>query len=372
MNIGIDARLLSGRMTGISRYLRNILEYLPSFDFNNKYYLFTDSEITPLNNFYSVISAKKKKLPRQIYSHYWLNYILPKYLSENKIDIFFTPYLLVPLSKSLCKNVIVIHDSMPKACEQYYSFHYKKYLELILPGSIRRSDAIITDSKSAMHDIIKYNGVSPEKINYMHLWTNENYKVRNFSNEEKKILLSKYNLPEKYILYVGAIEERKNIKGLLKISDILHSKGNDIKFVLIGKGGFGHKRLFNEINNRKDRVIHKNSIDEEDLPLVYNLAKIFLFPSYYEGFGLPPLEAMKSGIPILTSDNSSLPEVVGNGGLMYDADDNESFVTNIINLLKDDELYRNMSKRALNQAKKFTAQRQLPKLIEIFNKTIVS
>lgn len=367
MNIGIDARLLGNKMTGISRFLWNVIKYLPESDNNNEYFLFANHDYSYRLDFYNLIIVKESWLPKQIYSHYWLNFILPKYLNKLKIDIFFTPYILVPLKKGNYKNVIVIHDSMPKACKQYYTFHYRTYLNLILPPAIKRSDKIITVSKSARNDLIKYHNISPSKIHYMYLWTDEKYKPRNFSEEEKKELLNRYSLPEKFILFVGAIEERKNIRGIIKISDILLQKGINIKVVMIGSPGYGFKKIYKEILNRRDQINYLKYVNEHDLPLIYNLSTLFLFPSHYEGFGLPPLEALKSGIPVVSSHNSSLQEVVGSSGLTCDPEDYDNFVKNITSLLSNNNLYTHYKLKALEQAQKFTPQLQITKLIEIFN-----
>ncbi|MEJ2618309.1 MAG: glycosyltransferase family 1 protein, partial [Ignavibacteriaceae bacterium] len=223
-------------------------------------------------------------------------------------------------------------------------------------------------SKSAREDILTYYDVVPDKVHYVYLWADEKYKPIHFDKGEKESLLKKLNLPEKFILFVGAIEERKNIRGILRISDILYSKGIDIKFVLVGKESFGFDPLYSEINKRKNRIIYYKYIDEETLPLLYNLSIIFLFPSYYEGFGLPPLEAMKCGAPVLASNNSSLKEVVGEGGILHEADNLDSFVQSIIALLHDDDFYNKMKSKAIQQAKNFSAELQMPKLIDIFNK----
>jgi len=355
-------------MTGINRVLLNIVKYIPQFDNVNKYYLYTYDDPPIKNNYYTYITTIKNKLPRQIYEHYWLNFILPDFLSKQNIDLFFTPYVLVPLKKGKYKNVIVIHDVMTKACKEHYSFHYRKYMDMIVPLAIKRSDAIVTVSESSMKDIIKYYNVPEEKVHCMHLWTDEKYKPINFSEEEKKLLQKKYNLPKKFILFVGAIEQRKNISGLLKISDILKSKGINISFVLVGSAGFGFKQLQKEITARKERITYLNYVDEGDIPYIYNLTSIFIFPSHYEGFGLPVLEAMKCGTPVLTSDNSSLPEVVGEGGLLCNADDVDSFVENIKLLLWNKEFYNSMGNKARKQAEKFTPELQLHKLIDVFNR----
>jgi glycosyltransferase involved in cell wall biosynthesis len=366
LNIGIDARLLGEKITGITRYLINVLKYLPQYDTWNKYTLFTYKKTNFDNDFYSQHLVKESRLPRQLSEHLWLNLSLPKLLIEKNIDLFFTPYILVPIKKSHHKSVIVIHDVMTKACPQFFTTYYKKYMSVIVPQSIKKVDAIVTVSQSSKNDIVKFYGVSPDKITVTYLWTDEKYRPDNFSQEQEDSLRKKYNLPERFILYVGAIEDRKNINGILKISDILKSRYTEIKIVLVGNKGFGFEYLSKEIKYRSDRIIHIEHVAEEDLPIIYNLAEIFLFPSFYEGFGLPPLEAMKCGLPVLATNNSSLVEVVGDGGLLFDAEDYESFANSIVLLLKDKQEYTVMKHKAIEQSKKFKPENEIIKLVNLF------
>ncbi|MFZ1289665.1 MAG: glycosyltransferase family 1 protein [Melioribacteraceae bacterium] len=367
MRIGIDARLLSTKIRGTARYLSNLIECLPQFDSKNNYFIFQYEDLPQNNKFYTYIAIKKSKLPRQIYEHYWLNFKLPNLILENKIDIFFTPYIFVPLLKHNWKNIIAIHDSLTKVCKEYYSYHYRKYLDFLVPLSIKKSDAIITVSKSAMNDIIKFYNVDPKKIQYLHLWTDNKYKPIDHSLTEKRELLTKYNLPEKFILFVGVIEERKNITGILKVSDILLERGIDVKIVFVGREGFGFNKISNIFKSNRNRFIHLKEIDDKDLVSIYNLATLFFFPTHYEGFGLPPLEAIKCGLPVIASNNSSIPEVINDCGILGDSEDYEFFADKINLLLKDEQLYKNMKLNALKQAEKFTAENHIKKLVGIFN-----
>jgi|WetSurMetagenome_2_1015567.scaffolds.fasta_scaffold04558_5 glycosyltransferase involved in cell wall biosynthesis len=367
MNIGIDARLLGEKITGITRYLINVLKYLPDYDSQNNYSLFAYSKTMFDKNFYIHHLVRDFKLPRQIKEHFWLNLYLPRLLKENNIDLFFTPYVLVPFKRSTQKNVIVIHDVMTQACGQFFTTFYKKYMSVVVPQAIKRSDAIVTVSESAKNDIIKYYNVSSDNITVMYLWSDENYKPLDINTEQRKYIIRKYNLPEQFILYVGAIEERKNIIGILKISDILKYRNVDTKIVLLGIKGFGFDRLNDEIKVRADRVQLIDYVPENDLPLIYNLAKIFLFPSFYEGFGLPPLEAMKCGLPTLAGKNSSLIEVVGEGGLLFDAKDYNAFADSIVSLLDDAQFYASMKNRALKKSGEFKPESEIIKLINLFN-----
>lgn len=366
MRIGIDARLLSTKIRGTARYLSSLIDYLPEFDNRNDYFIFQYQDIPRKNDFYKYILIKKSKLPRQVYEHYWLNFILPKLIKDYKIDIFFTPYVFVPFYKSGWKNVTTVHDALTKVCKEYYTLHYRKYMDILVPPSIKRSDAIITVSKSAMNDIIKYYNAPGDKIHYLHLWCDKRFVPLTITNDEKKFLLKKYNLPNEYVLFVSVLEERKNILGIIKISDILKSKGYHINFLLIGREGFGYKKIEQELIARRDRIIVLNDISDDDLVKIYNISKAFIFPTLYEGFGLPPLEAMKCGVPVLASNNSSLPEVVGEGGLMAAANDYDFFAGSIIKIFNDDNFYNQMKEKALAQSAKFTAEKHLRKLIDIF------
>lgn len=367
MNIGIDARLLNTSFRGTHRYLSNVIKYIPQFDKKNDYFIFHYEDTIRKNDFYNYVTIRKTKLPRQLFEHYWLNFVLPRHLKNLCIDIFFTPYVFVPFVKNTWKNVITIHDALTKTCKEYYTWHYRKYMDLLVPPSIKRSDAIVTVSESARQDIIKYYDVKPDKIHTLHLWTDENYKPINIPEADKRTLLTKYNLPERFILFVGVLEERKNITGIIKISELLYSKGIDIKFVLVGKPGFGFENIADKIRKSENRIIHLEDVNEKELVQLYNTAKLFLFPSHYEGFGLPPLEAMKCGLPVLASNKSSIPEIVGEGGILGNPDDYQYFADSIGKLLADETFYLSMKVKAIEQAKKFNAANHITKLIQIFD-----
>ncbi|MBK8943743.1 MAG: glycosyltransferase family 4 protein [Ignavibacteriae bacterium] len=367
MNIGIDARLLSTRIRGTARYLSNLIEYLPLFDSQNNYFIFQYEDLPQKNNFYTYIAIKKSNCPRQLYEHFWLNFKLPKLILQNRIDIFFTPYIFVPIIKKKWKNVIAIHDTLTKVSKEYYTFHYRKYMDYLVPLSVKKSDAIITVSKSAMKDIIKFYKVDPEKIQYLHLWTDEKYKPINLTLEEKNSISKKYNLPEKFILFVGVLEERKNIIGILKVAEILLNRGININFVFVGREGFGFNKVSDKLKNNSKRFIHLKEVEDSDLVSIYNIATLFFFPTYNEGFGLPPLEAMKCGLPVIASNNSSIPEVVGNSGILGDSDDYEFFAEKINFLLENEQIYQTLKLSALKQAEKFTASNHIIKLVDIFN-----
>jgi len=368
MKIGIDARLLERKMTGIGRYLAGILKYISKVDKDNEYFLFSIGRLKDYEEkgFKVVFPGKKNLISSKVYSPIWLNFVLPKFLEKYKIDLFFEPNHFLPIRNIKSKSVIVVHDLFHKIEKSYHPFYYREYVNLFLPRSIRKSDAIIAVSENTKKDIIKFYNVSDEKIHVIYEAADEVFRPRDLNVEQKTGLISKYDLPENFILYVGAIENRKNIMGILKIGDILQKLKKDIRIVLIGGPGFGFQQICQEIKKRKN-IYWLNYVENKDLPYIYNLAKIFLFPSFYEGFGLPPLEAMQSGVPVLASNTSSLPEVVGEGGMMHDPKDYEGFVKDIIKLLKDKNFYDKTRNKGINQAKKFNWEETSKQIVAIFN-----
>lgn len=368
MRIGIDARLLEKRMTGIGRYLSGILKYILEVDKDNKYYLFSlhNLEDYEKRGFGIVATGEKDIVPRRIYSPFWLNLVLPKFLEKNKIDLFFEPNYFLPLWNKEIKNIITIHDLFHKIDKNYQQFYYRKYLDFFLPKSIKESSTILTVSENTKKDIIKFYSVPKDKIHVIYEAADEMFQPRSLDEKYRQRLISRYNLPSIFILYVGMIENRKNIVGILKIADILQRNRRDIKTVLIGGSGFGFGQIYREIKKRNN-IYYLDYIRGEDLPYLYNLARIFLFPSFYEGFGLPPLEAMQSGLPVLASKTSSLPEVIGDGGIMHNPEDHKSFAQDIIKLLEDKDFYDRIRRKGINQAQKFNWRESANKIVNIFN-----
>jgi len=365
MNIGIDARVLEKKMTGIGRYLSDILNAFQNHEENN-YYLFSSKQINYSSDSFIKIKTGNVKYLNKLFSPLWLNFVLPSLVDKHNIDIFFSPNHLLPVKKLKCKSIVVIHDLHHLINKKNHSFFYRTYLNFQLPFSIKNSDVIITISEGTKEDLINYYNVDAGKITVIYRAAEKKFNPQADSHLELNILKEKLQLPEKFILYVGMIENRKNILGILKTSDILISKNIDIKFVLVGKPGFGFKSIEKEITKRKN-VLYLNYVEEDDIVSIYNLAFIFFFPSFYEGFGLPPLEAMQCGVPVLCSNITALKEVVGNNGFLRDPEDYNGFAEDIIKLLKDPDIYSEMKVRSINQSKKFSIDEATDKLFQIID-----
>jgi glycosyltransferase involved in cell wall biosynthesis len=371
MRIGIDARLLEREMTGIGRVVVGILNYIHSLDKDNEYFLFSfgDLENYRQKGFKVIPTGQNKLIPSKIYSPIWLNFVLPHYIKKNNIDLFFFPSALIPKVNLKCKALILLGDVFHKVDKRYHPFLYRKYLDLFLSSSIKKSDLILTISQNSKKDIINFYNIPEEKIKVIYLAADENFKPRLLTIEQREYLIKKYNLPSNFVLYVGNIDFRKNIDAIIEVADILvNKKKKDIYFVLAGGASFRYKSVIKRSKKiKKGHIIFLNKVDSKDIPFIYNLAKIFFFPSFYEGFGLTPLEAMQSGLPVVASDTSSLPEVIGKAGLMHDPRDYEGFAKDIMKLLGDKDFYDKIREQGIEQAKNFSWEKTTKEIVKIFN-----
>ena len=367
MNIGIDARLLERKMTGIGRFLDSFLKELPLVDKKNKYFLFSYDSLNIKNDFYTNISSGKSFLTQKLFAPIWSNFILPKYLKKNKIDIFFSVNQITPLIKIKRLNyVLVLHDVIYKVNKNFHPFIYRKYLEFFTYFSIKLSDMIITVSEYSKRDILKYYNVNVDKIRVVYEAAEKEFYPMNLTENEKNEIRKNLGFPDHIVMYLGMIENRKNILGILKIADEIYQKNKGIKFLLIGKIGYGGNNLLKEILKRRN-VIYLEGVEEGLLKTIYNISSVFLFPSYYEGFGFPPLEAMQSGLPVLASNNTSLCEIINSGGILHNPDDYNSFVTDILRIINDRNFYEEMRKRGIERAKKFNINKTVNDTVSIFN-----
>lgn len=367
MNIGIDARILERKMTGIGRVLTLFLRELPKVDKKNKYFLFTYEGFNIDDSFYKNVPTIKSFLPQKLFAPIWSNIILPRYLKKNKIDLFFSANQQIPLIKIKdVKYIFVLHDVIYKADKKFHPFIYRKYLEFFTYFSIKSSDLIVTDSKYSKQDILKYYNVNERKIKVIYSAADKKFFPMNISMEEKSELKKMFGSPEHIVLYLGMIENRKNITCILNIADAISKVNKQVKFLLIGKIGYGGDNILKNIL-KSENVIHLNNVDDDLLTKIFNISSVFLFPSFYEGFGFPPLEAMQSGLPVLASNNTSLLEIVGTGGILHDAEDCESFTNDIIKLLSDKEFYKKMKERGIEQAKLFKIENTAKEFMDAFN-----
>lgn len=350
MNIGIIYQL-GNDLTGVGKYTYNLVDSLTKISSKHTIHLICDRAL--IGAFDTAIHISNPFPFIKTYA--WYPYMMNA-LKEYDLDVVHNPTQVPTLFSSSHKYVMTVHDLtpflLPKESKLFRPLIYK----LLFPRTYRSSDIIITDSNHTKRDLERCFGTN-KNINVIPLAADRKYKPL----DDEKILnvKLKYNLMNPYVLYVGTLEPRKNIITLLKSFYKLRNRMANYKLVIVGGRGWKYKKIFETVTalNIQSSVLFMGYVPESDLPALYNAADLFVYPSLYEGFGLPPLEAMACGTPIITSNTSSLPEVVGNAGLMIDPYNIDKLADSMYGVLIDEDLQANMIQKGINRAKMFSWER---------------
>lgn len=356
MKIGIITDFIDDSLGGIGIYTNNLIQQLNEIDKFNKYYLIHGvSKNTQIYKTNEEILIKKYSLSKGSRS-IWRYFSAPlKLKNMNQLDIVHDTYEIGTLSfKTPFKKIITVHDLSPFLFPEMFSSLTVLLHKLLFSKTLQSVDKIITVSECSKRDLVTYFSIPEDKIKVIFNGVDPKFKPLN--KEDVNEFLKKYNLNFPFILFVGTLEPRKNLSTLFKAYYQLKKKNINHKLVIAGKKGWKYQEIFETVNklNLKNDIIFTDYIPENDLPALYNAADVFVYPSIYEGFGLPPLEAMACGTPVVTSNISSLPEVVGNAGITVDPKDIDMLATSLYEVLTNDSLMKEMTKKGLERAKLFS------------------
>ncbi len=376
MKISLELQPCLKNKSGIGIYTYEMSKYLQKysditlcgdiFNFINRNNIDKDIEGLNFNNNIFIL------FPYGVYRRIW-NYIPIKYnwIFNDKSDIYhFFNFIVPPRIKG--KVITTIHDMTYELYPETMDKRNLKRIKEDIQYSVNRSDKIITVSESSKKDIIKFLNIDKSKIEVVYNGVEYDRFNKYYSEDEKSKVRVKYNLPENYILYMGTLEPRKNIESIVEAFSLLKKESTlsnkNIKLVIAGKKGWLFENIFNLVNklNLKDEVIFTDYIDENDKSIIYNMGSLFIFPSLYEGFGIPVLEAMASSVPVITSNVSSLPEVAGDAAILVAPKDIKSIAKYMEKILADEELNKNLVEKGHEQAKKFTWESSAEKLVNIY------
>jgi len=321
MKIAIDATSIpqGTKKGGVACYILNLLENISEIDNKNKYFIFIKSEDLSLinfraNNFDFIACNINSKCKRLI----WEQTILVQSLKRLQIELIHSPHYTIPYNIKLCKRVVTFHDMTFFLFPKMHLISKRLLFKKIIPLSSTYSDAIICVSENTAKDAIQILEITPDKIKIIPLGVDSRFKKIDDINL-LKATKAKYNISGNFIFYLGTLEPRKNIDKLISAFKLVLNRGTlDHKLVIGGEKGWDYKKLFNQVTalNLNDRIVFTGFIPDKDLPLLYNAADLFVYPSKYEGFGIPVLEAMACGTPIISSNVSSLPQIVEEAGIL--------------------------------------------------------
>ena len=386
MKIGIDAsRAFLKDRTGIEEYSYQVIKNLAKIEGEQArlastsghlresrrvvLYLRKNQEIdfTLPNNW----KVKIIKWPR-----FWTQFGLSLEIFLHPVDALFIPAHTVPCIHP--KNTIVtIHGLEYEFCPEAYSFWERLYMRSTIKKSCKWASSIIAVSNNTKQDLVKMYGVDAKKMHVIYEGCNNNDKfpISNFqsiSNDKNPNVYTKYNiLNTKYLLFIGRLEERKNVVGIIKSFEILKERYKiPHKLVLAGKPGFGYEKIKNEIANVncvKD-IIETGFVSAEEKNYLLNNADVFVFPTLYEGFGLPILEAQNAGVPVVASIEASIPEVSGDSALLVDPNNAEDIADAVYKIISDENLKKDLVQKGLENIKRFSWEKCAKEIAEILKK----
>lgn len=327
--IAIDIRLLGKQRTGDETVFFHLTKEILKLDTKNHYHLLTDeTQATKIASLYARLECVGQENIQiislaTINRFSWNLWTLPKYLFQNNIDILHTQYILPLFCPVRTKMITHIHDVSFRAYPKLIGWLDRFFLALFIPRSLRKATLIIAPSQFTKNEIIKYYAVSQEKIAVVQNATPDNFLQSATKDAEKdQAVREKYHLPKHFIIAVGTLQPRKNIPFLLSAFAVLHKRLPEMSLVLVGNRNAHHTdsqidAVITE-KNLGEAVCFPGFVSERDLPTVIGLADVYVFPSLYEGFGIPLLEAMSQRVAIAASDIPSLREVGGDAVLYFD------------------------------------------------------
>jgi glycosyltransferase involved in cell wall biosynthesis len=355
----------------VGRYIRDLVNTLARIDSDNEYVLFSNSRVK--NGILPVTKNFRKKLglfPIQNAGGriIWEQLFLPVNLRQERVDVVHFPDQSYPILSLPCPSVITIHDLAYNIYPETYTFAKRVYKNTVMHTATARTGKIIVDAKSTKEDILDRYDISEEKIAVINCGLSKIFKqIPDFELLENT--RKKFALPEHFILHVGTLSPDKNLTGLLDAYAILKRKIDSLpKIVVVGPRGWLYESIFKKILHLqlKDDVVFLGYIEDTDLVHLYNLADIFVLVSLYEGFGFPPLEAMACGIPVITSNAGSLPEVVGEAALMVDPHDVEGLAKTMEKLLMDSSLREELIEKGFTRTKLFSWEETARKTLAVY------
>ncbi|MBI2589814.1 glycosyltransferase family 4 protein [Candidatus Berkelbacteria bacterium] len=355
MKIGIDMQTTVGQKTGFGFYVENLVNNLERIDRINEY-----KKLIPISR------ADYRSLERW----WWDQVRIPQLARRFKIDLLHQPAFSAPILFP-GPIVVTLHDLIAIHYGADIPLGSRLYFGKWMPFSYRYADHIIAISEHTKRDAIKLLGLDEAKITVIYEAADSVFQpIRD--RESLTSIRAKYQTGDKFILHVGTLNPRKNLEFLVKVfAEVRKRVGHRWKLVITGQKGWYYEGLFKLVEKLglQSAVVFTGYINDHDKPLLYNAASIFAFPSLYEGAGLPPLEAMSCGTPVVSSNTSSLPEMVGEGGILLSPTNLSAWARALTSLIADASLRRELAGKGRKQARRFSWERTAKETIRIYEAT---
>ena len=377
MNIALSIEHLHGKKTGVGQYGFNLALNLAEIDNINNYFLFSPSplekgDVDRLSEYPNIKVLDRNVLEKFIPNDViliplWLHFYLPYLCKKTGVDLYFNTGSIWPLLpfRFAKRQLVFIHDVIPLLFPECYYRHTLYYYRLSRAIHLNCYDEILVNSHTTKRDLVKHLKVPGKRISVTLLGKDEHFTKTNDAYRNQMVR-EKYGLPESYLLFTGTLEPRKNITNLLKA----YAKGRareSLKLVITGKKGWLYEEIFETVQklNLDERVVFTGFVGDDDLPFIYSMARVFVYPSLYEGFGLPVLEAMACGVPVITSNVPSLVEVVGEAAVLVNPLDVEALAQSIDEVVFNHVTHDRLCQASLVRAQNFTWEKTAQETLKV-------
>jgi len=380
MKLYIDGQPLLGNKTGIGHYTNNLINELAIKNISIEIVTNQIGNRKLLEEI-NIINFKNIKLSNKLFPYkvirrlmnYNILYGLPIDLLEKKKKSYsvFHATNFITLPTKYAKQVVTIHDLAFMKFPDVVEKNIYEYMMKWVPYSINKADQIIADSIHTKNDILQLFDVPEEKINVVYLAADKRFQKQ--SVQQIQSVRKKYNLAQEYLLYIGTLEPKKNLVTLIDVYHTLKTEYSvQEKLVIVGAKGWKFNPIFEKVQQLQleNDIIFMGYIADEDLPAIYSGATVFTFPSLYEGFGIPLLEAMQCEVPVVAANTSCIPEVVGDAAILADPYDIEKWAESIYQIISDHSLKEELIAKGLEQASKFSWEKVAKETLAVYEKAL--
>ena len=372
MHIAIDVRTVETQHSGVGYYVTHLLEALHRLDRRNRYtYVCTRKQIEE-----GVMGRNAVPLLPTRFSHeshplgdLWEHFFLPSQLRRSGVDLFHGPAFVIPFWKRGYRTVATIHDLVVFRHPETVPRRYSYYMQSVIRMAVRYADALITVSQCTARDLYEFLNVPRRKVHV--IYSAASPRFRPVGEERIRQVRQRYGLDRPFILHVGNLEPKKNLPRLLEgFVGVRRRFGDRYQLVVAGKRGWLEGPIFHAVHRLglESAVRFLGYVPAEDLPALYSAAALFVFPSLYEGFGLPVLEAMGCGTPTVTSWAASLPEVAGDAAVLVDPHDAEDIGRAMVRVLESPALQEELREKGLQRQARFSWEETARKTLEVYHR----
>lgn len=369
MRIGIDARPLSKQRTGIGNYVQGLVDLLPQVAPQHEYFLYSNRGID-------------SRFPEGRYHHrfdqafgwcpgaFWLLGRGARLARRDGIEVYWaTQAVLPPRMPAGVLKIVTVYDLVWLRCPETTTRYNLLVQSVCARKAISDADYVVVISRTTQDELIQTLGVPREKTKLVYPGVADRYRPQDQA-QSAEYISRKYSVPPRYMATVGIVHPRKNQQFLVKVLSVLKKKGQlNCPLLVVGPIGWKNSPLFKEIKTAgltESDIRFLGYVPDEDMPLFYGGAQVFLFPTLYEGFGLPPVEAMACGSPVIASDSPCMPEVLADAALLEPLGDIDQFIKSILKVLADNELRGTLRAKGILRAQRFRYETSVKQLLEIF------